>query len=278
MSHDDDDATSPSRGGALDARALAAIARFRPADDLAAHLVIRGTVVASRFIMKWRNRLTLEGVERFVSAKERGGRGLLTFANHVSLLDDPLLVSCLPLGPTREVRWTAADAFNFFGDPVRGAFFGAGRCVPIVRGAGEDQPGFAFLRERLLAGEWVHIFPEGGRTRDPHGWMRPRLKAGIGRLIDETRPLALPFYHHGMHHVLPVGARLPGRGQHVRLRFGELVDCDDAFVAAIAGGSTGRARWESLAGWGYEVLRRLERDVRGERSSDSRQAFGAGQG
>lgn len=266
MSHDDDDddATTAgrSRGGALDARALAAIARFRPADDLAASLVIRGTVAASRWIMTRRNRVSLEGVERFVAAKERGGRGLLTFANHVSLLDDPLLVSCLPLGPPREVRWTAADAFNFFGDPLRGAFFGAGRCVPIVRGAGEDQPGFAFLRERLLAGDWVHIFPEGGRTRDPHGWMRPALKAGIGRLIDETRPLALPFYHHGMHRVLPVGARIPARGQHVRLRFGELVDCDDVFVARIARGCTGRARWESLAGWAHEVLRRLERDVR----------------
>lgn len=268
MSHDedDDDATSPgrSRGEALDARALAAIARFRPADDLAARVVIGGTVAVSRWIMTRRNRLTIEGIERFVAAKRRGGRGLLTFANHVSLLDDPLLVSCLPLGPTREVRWTAADAFNFFGGPVRGAFFGAGRCVPIVRGAGEDQPGFAFLRERLLAGDWVHIFPEGGRTRDPDGWMRPRLKSGIGRLIDETRPLALPFYHDGMHRVLPIGARIPARGEHVRLRFGEIVDCADSFVDRAARGATGRARWESLAGWAFGVLRRLEQDVRGD--------------
>lgn len=274
MSHDDDDdTTSPgaSRGEALDARALAAIARFRPSDGLAARLVIGSTVVTSRWIMTRRNRTTIEGLETFLAAKRRGGRGLLTFANHVSLLDDPLLVSCLPLGPPREVRWTAADAFNFFGDPVRGAFFGAGRCVPIVRGAGEDQPGFAFLRERLLAGDWVHIFPEGGRTRDPDGWMRPRLKTGIGRLIDETRPLALPFYHHGMHRVLPVGARVPARGQHVQLRFGEIVDCDDSFVAATARGRSGRACWEALAGWAFGVLRGLERDVRGD-DDDRREA------
>lgn len=255
---EDSSTAAPDRWSTLDARARAAISRFRPADGALSSAVIRFSAAVGRWIMTRRNRTVIEGIDRFLAAQSRGGRGLLTFSNHVSLLDDPLLIACLPLGAPDTVRWVAADAFNFFGGPLRGAFFGAGRCVPIVRGAGEDQPGFAFLRDRLLAGEWVHIFPEGGRTRDEGARMRRAFKSGIGRLLDETRPLALPFYHEGMQRVLPIGARLPARGQLVRLRFGEIVDCDAAFVDATSGEHRGRARWESLAGWAHGVLRRLE--------------------
>jgi len=34
-------------------------------------------------------------------------------------------------------------------------------------------------------------------------------KAGIGRLMAETRPLALPMCHCGMDQVLPLGAKAP---------------------------------------------------------------------
>jgi len=69
-------------------------------------------------------------------------------------------------GDYDEVRWGAADALNFFGDALRGVLFSAGRCVPVVRGWGESQPGVVFLRDRLRDGDWVHLFPEGGRTRE----------------------------------------------------------------------------------------------------------------
>src|SRR3989304_994874 len=111
---------------------------------------------------------------------------------------------------------------------------GRGKGVPIVRGAGIEQPGFHFLRDRLAEGEWVQIFPEGGRTRDPQALMAESFKSGIGRLMAEARPVILPFYHYGMHEVLPVGAKLPRRGRTVRLVFGEPVDCDDAYLRQAA--------------------------------------------
>ena len=254
-------------------RAKEAVARFRPTNNLLTRGVIQGVVLLSQWVMTRRNRLVLEGGERLRAHYDRGSRGkaeaghprgLLTFSNHVSILDDPLIVSNFGLGSYESVRWVAADAFNFFGDPLRGAFFGAGKCVPVVRGWGESQPGMDFLRERLRAGDWVHLFPEGGRTRDPQARLRMPFKSGIGRLLDETRPLALPYYHHGMAGVLPIHGRFFGSGQTVTVRFGDGVPISDAFVEELAPGQSGRERWDALTRWTERTLTALQHEVRPE--------------
>ncbi len=138
--------------------------------------------------------------------------------------------------------------------------------VPIVRGAGLDQPGFHFLLDRLREGQWVHIFTEGGRTRHPLALMSHPFKSGIGRLIVETQPIAIPFYHYGMHKVLPVGSKVPRRGKAVRLVFGDAIDCDERYLQGIARQSegaelSGLALWEALAARTYDALRHLELTV-----------------
>jgi monolysocardiolipin acyltransferase len=214
------------------------------------------------------NALEIEGMERFERLRRDRGRdrGLLTYSNHVSLFDDPILVSNFSLPRYEEIRWTATDAINFFGSRPKAWLFTAGKGVPIVRGAGINQTGFHFLRERLAEGAWVQIFPEGGRTRDPQALMRGSFKAGIGRLMAEARPLVLPWYHYGMHEVLPVGAKLPRRGHPVRVVFGEALDCDDAYVRSIAAQAgdaalQGPPLWEALAAAAHAALRRLELQV-----------------
>lgn len=169
------------------------------------------------------NDVHFEGVERFQEARDTG-RGLLTFSNHVSLFDDPWLTSCF--SPTRvaDTRWIAADALNFFGDTLRAAVFNTGRAVPIARGVGVQQPGMAFLRDRLVDGDWVHVFPEGGRTRDPQAALRRPFKQGMAHLIQQASPLVLPFRHRGMQQILPVGAYRPRTGKRVDVRFGEVHD------------------------------------------------------
>jgi monolysocardiolipin acyltransferase len=114
--------------------------------------------------------------------------------------------------------------------------------------------------ERLREGQWVHIFPEGGRTRDPQGLMTPAFKPGIGRLMAEAQPLVLPFYHHGMQGVLPVGALRPRRGKTVRVLFGEPFDAADELRELSQGGPPveGRALWDALAARAHERLRELE--------------------
>lgn len=38
--------------------------------------------------------------------------------------------------------------------------------LPVERGKGMDQAGMRAAERLLAAGEWVHIFPEGTRSRD----------------------------------------------------------------------------------------------------------------
>lgn len=245
------------------AREQAALARWKPGrrwyHPLMSVLVVR----LSKFIMNTLNTVIIEGADRFEDLTERGGRGLLTFSNHVSLFDDPLVVSNFSLPRYESIRWIAAEAIKFFGSPLKAWVFTAGKAVPIVRGSGLEQPGLAFLADRLGEGAWVHIFPEGGRTRDPRALMGHPFKSGIGRLMAEARPMALPFYHYGMHEVLPVGSKLPRRGRTVRVLFGDPMDCNEDFLrqAAASAGSPeleGPDLWEALAERAYEALRQLE--------------------
>ena len=50
----------------------------------------------------------------------------------------------------------------------------------MERGAGLQQPGMLAAEQRLAAGDWVHVFPEGTRTKD--GRMGHARK-GVGRLV-----------------------------------------------------------------------------------------------
>jgi monolysocardiolipin acyltransferase len=216
----------------------------------------------SRFVMRRMNTLTIDGRERFDGLAQRGRSGLLTFSNHVSMFDDPLVTANFTSAKYDDIRWVASDAINFFGSMWKAWIFTAGKCVPVVRGGGVAQDGFFFLRDRLAEGAWVHVFPEGGRTRDAHAVMRQPFRLGIGRLIDETHPIALPLYHYGMQNVWPIGSVRPRSGHQVRVLFGEATACDDAFLTDVSEGSTDdRARWEQIATWAYSELRSLERQV-----------------
>lgn len=245
----------------LDRQERRAVARWRPRSTWTnrrlAWLVIR---LSQRVMTRW-NRLAVEGLERLQALQERGGRGLLTYSNHVSRLDDPLLVSNFGLAdlPYDRMRWVAADALKLFSTPVSALIFSAGKCVPTVRGGGLDQPGLQFLGERLRQGGWVHIFPEGGANRDPRPRLRHPFKAGIGRLIDESHPITLPFFHLGMELVAPHG-RGPQRGHRVQVIFGQPTDCHPAFVDGFDHGAVTERRelWDAISDWSHGVLAELE--------------------
>lgn len=200
-----------------------AILRFDPRPTGLRRAVAWLVATVSRLVMTRLNRLEVTGGENLAHALA-SGRGVITFSNHVSLFDDPFLTSCLTRARWEELRWVAADAQNFFGSALKAALFNSGKCVPIVRGAGVDQPGMRYLEERLIAGEWVHVFPEGGRTRDPAARLSLPFKTGLATLVRGCRPLLLPFLHEGMQRVLPIGARLPRIGQTVTLCFGAIED------------------------------------------------------
>ena len=197
--------------------------RFNPEPNAVSRGVASLVAFLSRLLMRRGNQLEVLQAEHLNWALSQD-RGLLSFSNHVSLFDDPWLTACLSQPSWKNLRWIAADAQNFFGTPFKAMIFNTGKCVPVFRGLGSDQPGMSFLADRLAVGEWVHIFPEGGRTRDPKAGLRLPLKNGMAQLIQASEPLLLPFYHQGMDSVLPVGARIPRLGQNVRVIVGEVLD------------------------------------------------------
>jgi monolysocardiolipin acyltransferase len=220
-------------------------------------------VLASRFTMRALNKVVFEGKEHWDEAFADSSRGVLSFSNHVSLFDDPLLISNLGAIRYDTVRWIPADHANFFGNRFKGWLFSCGKCVPIIRGGGLDQPGFSFLLEKLRAGDWVHIFPEGGRTRNPEGRLHMPFKAGIGRLLTEAEPTVVPFYHHGMSKILPIGGRFPRVGHEVQVKFGPPTRIDPSWLAEHAAPSMERTvRWRLATTWAESQLQALEVSVR----------------
>lgn len=195
-------------------------------------LICSSVLYASQCVMRVINRVEFHGKQNWEdllnNEKVKQGRGILSFSNHVSLFDDPLLISSLGYTSYKNARWIAADHRNFFGNACKGIIFSAGKCVPIIRGAGLKQKGFDFLLDRLKAGDWVHIFPEGGRTRDTNGLLRTPFKLGIGRLIYEAQPMVIPFYHCGMQKIMPIGSILPRIQQKVQVYFGQAHDMNQA--------------------------------------------------
>ena len=233
---------------------------WNPKVGVTQRMICRSVVQLSRFVMRTLNRVEFIGTERWAPLFEQSERGILSFTNHVSLFDDPLLISNLGRVAFDKVRWIGADHKNFFGSALKGYVFAAGKCVPIIRGAGLEQPGLAFLTERLRQGEWVHLFPEGGRTRDPEARMRTSFKSGIAQLLAEAKPIAMPFYHYGMHHILPIGQKIPSRGHSVTVRFGEPTVVTDAWLQSMWADTADdtTARYRVLADWSKAELQTLE--------------------
>ena len=242
------------------------------------HSTICGTVVClSKLILGKLNYLTFEGKDRWdrlfgktgESWADAAGRGLLSFSNHVSLFDDPLLLSNLSVTKFEHVRWIAADHINFFGNNLKGFIYSGGKCVPIIRGGGLDQPGFDFLIKRLKEGDWVHIFPEGGRSRESNHCLQLPLKLGIGKLMYEAKPVVMPFYHYGMHHVLPIGKLLPRIHKNIVVRFGQSSVLDEEWWQSLltqddpvtSSTSKEKRAWHQATEWATEQLLELEKQV-----------------
>ena len=119
-----------------------------------------------------------------------------------------------------------------FSKSSHATFCALAKVIPVRRGDGVYQRGVDAVLERMNAGEWAHLFPEG-KVNMNQEWMR--LKWGMGRLVADARlpPLVLPFWHEGLTDVLP--HRLPYRprtGQRVTVVFGDAVDSTQLLAEA----------------------------------------------
>ena len=88
----------------------------------------------------------------------------------------------------------------------------------LKRGA-LNQAGMIEACARVGLGDWLHFFPEGGRSRSLH--LRPP-KRGVGKVIHHNPDaIVLPFCVYGTQDVLPVKALVPRPFQKVVITIGE---------------------------------------------------------
>ncbi|CAM9662730.1 unnamed protein product, partial [Chrysoparadoxa australica] len=97
-------------------------------------------------------------LDKLVFEREEG-RGLLTVSNHMSVLDDPCLMSCLipfwrMLFNVHKLRWSICTDDVYFAVPRLVRFFRLGRALPISRRLGMEQPLFKDFFSKLDQGEW----------------------------------------------------------------------------------------------------------------------------
>jgi 1-acyl-sn-glycerol-3-phosphate acyltransferase len=109
------------------------------------------------------------------------------------------------LGDLRLTRW-----------PVLGPQLPKLGMVPLRRGEA-DGAALDVLRDLLLDGACVAVYPEGSRSRD--GRVH-RLRSGVARLAAQTGAPVVPAAVAGIYDVWPIGAKPRVRGGRVTVRFG----------------------------------------------------------
>jgi hypothetical protein len=126
---------------------------------------------ASRFFMHRLTNFTVNGSEKFAAALDRPpGTPLITVSNHVGALDDPFVIAAiLPperVSDSKAMRWTMCASDRCFKHTLLSPLFRAAKVLETERGLGLRQPAMWAAEERLSAGDWVHIFPEGTRSKN----------------------------------------------------------------------------------------------------------------
>jgi 1-acyl-sn-glycerol-3-phosphate acyltransferase len=255
---------------------------FKPLDkrqNLLRSLVSRAVGLPFVLLARW-TKWDIDGRKRLLLAVEehqRTARGLVTLSNHVSALDDPLVLIAMlcPFDFNERTKLWYSIACDADFSPT-GALFAAGlarACFSVAnlvyvsrtkRRGGQPPAGDAEtlsrfaartddrLRRRLQArareigtdvdsyvasffttpykhasskrlsplnqiglleacarcdtGDWIHIFPEGGRSRTVQ---LGRVHAGLGKILYYTDPIVVPLCMYGTQDVLPIDALVP---------------------------------------------------------------------
>lgn len=150
-------------------------------------------------------------------------------SNHLTMIDsfvDSLLFFKKSLKSYNNAPYHTPEYGNFYLNRIVSWYMNRVKCIPVKRGLGIDQRTQTVVKEKLLNGGVVHIFPEGTRSRT--GKLLPP-KVGVGKRIYEAKVKAVPFYHEGLQDVLPVGVLYPRLGKDIKIIVGEPVTFDEFF-------------------------------------------------
>ncbi|XVF41872.1 hypothetical protein PTKIN_Ptkin01aG0315500 [Pterospermum kingtungense] len=232
---------------------------FNMEEDSAIYRMLQAVAVpfignVCHVFMNGLNRVQVYGLEKLHDAllNRPKNKPLLTVSNHVASVDDPLVIaSLLPprvLLDAQNLRWTLCASDRCFSNPVTSAFFRSVKVLPVSRGDGIYQKGMDMAIAKLNTGGWVHIFPEGSRSRDGGKTVRSS-KRGVGRLVldADNAPIVLPFVHTGMQDVMPIGANFPRIGKTVTVVIGDPIHFDDLLNVEEATDATRGNLYDAVA-------------------------------
>lgn len=209
---------------------------------------IRAVAALSRALLRYGCRnVTVRGLDRFLThlhSSERpcSNRGLLTYCNHISVLDEPTIWGTLPASTFKDpdtVRWTLGASDIMFTNPLLSRFFRNGQCIETYRGGGIHQKAIDESIAKLDEAKWVHLFPEGYVNVSTSSRLR-RFKWGIARMLmeAETLPTVVPIWITGFDKLMPEPRDkpkwLPRFGHDVTIDFGEpITDHVEPVIRAI---------------------------------------------
>lgn len=182
--------------------------------------------------------------------RRRHGQGVVTVANHISTLDDPLVWGTLPTKlylNSNTIRWSLGASDIMFTNPLFSAFFRKGQVLETFRGNGIFQPSVDIAIKRLNEGHWVHLFGEG-KVNQPPDYPRtngvahlPRFKWGVGRILMEATvpPLIIPMWLTGFDKLMPEHRSFPYKyfprlGSRLGVTFGDPIPVEEITAALRA--------------------------------------------
>ncbi|GAA5997395.1 lysophosphatidylcholine acyltransferase [Rhodotorula paludigena] len=170
----------------------------------------------------------VDGLPAFLQ-RLKSDRGVLTVANHVSVVDEPFMWGSLPLRNflnSKTLRWTLGASDIMFNGKLDRWFFTKGQIIETHRGKGIYQKAIDDSARLLDEGNWVHIFPEGRIKQEELHELR-RFKWGISRMLMECErvPLIVPVWIKGFEQVMDEPRvwpnYLPRTGKDVTILYGE---------------------------------------------------------
>ncbi|UZJ54190.1 hypothetical protein CBS101457_003510 [Exobasidium rhododendri] len=206
------------------------------------HPIVRIGSFLSRFVLhKWCASIQVKGLDKFVhiirdEERKKSGRGVLTYANHISVADEPIVFGSLPkdlFRQTSTTRWTLGATDILFTNSLFSYLFSKGQVLPTDRGRGVFQPSLDRGIDLLEKGHWVHIFPEGYVNLSRKAHLR-RFKWGVGRMLTEAsrepsaRPVIVPMWITGLDSMMPEPRSyprwFPRPGANVTITFGDAIN------------------------------------------------------
>jgi 1-acyl-sn-glycerol-3-phosphate acyltransferase len=179
---------------------------------------------------------------------------IITYSNHISVLDDPLMWgwlprSCVMSSVSRTTRWVLGAQEIMFSSPFKSFFAKKLKVIPIVRGLGLNQPGMETVQDAMKKGDWIHIFTEGRVSPSSSTLLLP-FRWGIGHLImshySETRqlPHVIPIALKGIDDVLPLDSviKLPRLYKTVEIAIGKPIERQEMMLPMTSSYSAEKKR------------------------------------